>query len=178
VTFERDLYDEEYWTGLHPHHWFKNPPRKYAERDRDVLRVVAPLPSDLVLELGSARGGVGVPVDPDLGTDPFAVGVAMGANPLEPLAPVGGLGPVKVVGDLGEIAVGLGLGRAHQGVGQVLVPELAHVPGVEVGAVLLEQHQPQHRVPDVVVRNHELQVFASGGQSVVFDRESVFTFGP
>jgi ubiquinone/menaquinone biosynthesis C-methylase UbiE len=58
VTFERDLYDEEYWKGLHPHHWFKNPPRKYGERDRDVLRVVAPLPTDLVLELGSARGDV------------------------------------------------------------------------------------------------------------------------
>lgn len=58
VTFERELYDEAYWRGLHPHHWFKNPPRKYAERDRDVLRVVAPRPSDVVLELGSARGDV------------------------------------------------------------------------------------------------------------------------
>jgi 2-polyprenyl-6-hydroxyphenyl methylase / 3-demethylubiquinone-9 3-methyltransferase len=58
VTFERDLYDEAYWRGLHPHHWFKNPPRKYAERDRDVLRVVGPRPTDLVLELGSARGDV------------------------------------------------------------------------------------------------------------------------
>jgi ubiquinone/menaquinone biosynthesis C-methylase UbiE len=58
VTFERELYDEAYWRGLHPHHWFKNPPRKYAERNRDVLRVVAPRPSDVVLELGSARGDV------------------------------------------------------------------------------------------------------------------------
>ena len=58
MTFERDLYDEEYWKGLHPHHWFKNPPRKYAERDRDVLRVVDPRPADLVVELGSARGDV------------------------------------------------------------------------------------------------------------------------
>jgi ubiquinone/menaquinone biosynthesis C-methylase UbiE len=58
VTFERDLYDEAYWRGLHPHHWFRNPPRKYAERDRDVLRVVDPRPTDLVLELGSARGDV------------------------------------------------------------------------------------------------------------------------
>jgi ubiquinone/menaquinone biosynthesis C-methylase UbiE len=58
VTFERDLYDEAYWKGLHPHHWFKNPPRKYAERDRDVLRVVSPRPEDLVVELGSARGDV------------------------------------------------------------------------------------------------------------------------
>jgi ubiquinone/menaquinone biosynthesis C-methylase UbiE len=58
VTFERDLYDEAYYRGLHPHHWFKNPPRKYEERDRDVLRVVAPRPGDVVLELGSARGDV------------------------------------------------------------------------------------------------------------------------
>lgn len=58
MTFERELYDEAYWRGLHPHHWFKNPPRKYAERDRDVLCVVAPRPSDRVLELGSARGDV------------------------------------------------------------------------------------------------------------------------
>lgn len=58
MTFERDLYDAAYYQGLHPHHWFKNPPRKYAERDRDVLRVVAPRPTDRVLELGSARGDV------------------------------------------------------------------------------------------------------------------------
>lgn len=58
MTFERELYDEAYWKSLHPHHWFKNPPRKYTERDRDVLRVVAPRPTDLVVELGSARGDV------------------------------------------------------------------------------------------------------------------------
>lgn len=58
MTFERELYDEAYWKGLHPHHWFRNPPRKYAERNRDVLRVVDPRPSDVVLELGSARGDV------------------------------------------------------------------------------------------------------------------------
>ena len=58
MTFERDLYDEAYYRGLHPHHWFKNPQRKYEERDRDVLRVVAPRPADVVLELGSARGDV------------------------------------------------------------------------------------------------------------------------
>ncbi len=58
MTFERDLYDEAYYRELHPHHWFKNPERKYAERDRDVLRVVAPGPDDVVVELGSARGDV------------------------------------------------------------------------------------------------------------------------
>jgi SAM-dependent methyltransferase len=58
VTFERDLYDQAYYEGLHPHHWFKNPPRKYAERNRDVLRVVDPSPADVVVELGSARGDI------------------------------------------------------------------------------------------------------------------------
>ena len=58
MTFERNLYDISYYQGLHPHHWFKNPARKYLERDRDVLRVVAPGSSDLVVELGSARGDV------------------------------------------------------------------------------------------------------------------------
>lgn len=58
MAFARDLYDEAYWRGLHPHHWFKNPPRKYVERDRDVLRVVDPRRGDLVVELGSARGDV------------------------------------------------------------------------------------------------------------------------
>ena len=58
MTFERDLYDASYYEGLHPHHWFRTPARKYFERDRDVLRVVAPGPADLVVELGSARGDV------------------------------------------------------------------------------------------------------------------------
>jgi 2-polyprenyl-3-methyl-5-hydroxy-6-metoxy-1,4-benzoquinol methylase len=58
VTFERQLYDAAYFEGLHPHHWFKNPRRKYEERDRDVLRLVQPGPDDVVVELGSARGDV------------------------------------------------------------------------------------------------------------------------
>ena len=58
MTFERGLYDDAYYGSLHPHHWFKNPPRKYEERNRDVLRVVAPGPGDVVVELGSARGDV------------------------------------------------------------------------------------------------------------------------
>lgn len=58
VTFERVLYDPGYFEGLHPHHWFKNPPRKYEERNRDVLRVVQPKPGDRVVELGSARGDI------------------------------------------------------------------------------------------------------------------------
>ncbi|MEO6324019.1 MAG: methyltransferase domain-containing protein, partial [Thermoanaerobaculia bacterium] len=58
VTFERDLYDPAYYEGLHPHHWFKNPARKYEERNRDVLRLVQPRPGDRVVELGSARGDI------------------------------------------------------------------------------------------------------------------------
>jgi len=58
VTFERELYDAAYYRELHPHHWFKSPPRKFAERNRDVLRPVAPRPEDRVLELGCARGDV------------------------------------------------------------------------------------------------------------------------
>jgi 2-polyprenyl-6-hydroxyphenyl methylase / 3-demethylubiquinone-9 3-methyltransferase len=56
VAFEEKHYGRGYFEGLHPHRWFRNPPRKYAERNRDALRVVAPRPSDRILELGSARG--------------------------------------------------------------------------------------------------------------------------
>ena len=58
MTFESRLYDRAYFETLHKSHWFTNPPRKYEERNRDTLRVVAPAPSDRVLELGSARGDV------------------------------------------------------------------------------------------------------------------------
>lgn len=58
MTFEGHLYDRSYFEGLHKSHWFTNPPRKYLERNRDTLRVVAPGPGDRVLELGSARGDV------------------------------------------------------------------------------------------------------------------------
>lgn len=56
MTFEERHYGREYFERLHPDHWFTNPPRKYAERSRDALRVVAPRPEDRILELGSARG--------------------------------------------------------------------------------------------------------------------------
>lgn len=58
MTFEGHLYDRGYFEGLHRSHWFTNPPRKYEERNRDTLRVVAPGPEDRLLELGSARGDV------------------------------------------------------------------------------------------------------------------------
>ncbi len=56
MTFEARHYGREYFENLHPHRWFTNPPRKYAERNRDALRVVDPRPADRILELGSARG--------------------------------------------------------------------------------------------------------------------------
>ena len=58
MTFEGQLYDRGYFERLHKSHWFTNPRRKYEERDRDTLRVVAPRPQDRVLELGSARGDI------------------------------------------------------------------------------------------------------------------------
>lgn len=58
MTFESHLYDRGYFEGLHRSHWFTNPPRKYAERNRDALRVTGLLPEDRVLELGAARGDV------------------------------------------------------------------------------------------------------------------------
>ena len=58
MTFEERHYGREYFERLHPDRWFTNPPRKYAERNRDALRVVAPRPEDRILELGSARGDV------------------------------------------------------------------------------------------------------------------------
>lgn len=58
MTFERDLYDEAYYRKLHPHHWFKSPPRKYAERNRDVLRLLRPAATDVIVELGAARGDI------------------------------------------------------------------------------------------------------------------------
>ncbi len=58
MTFEERHYGREYFERLHPDHWFRNPPRKYTERNRDALRVVAPRPEDRILELGSARGDV------------------------------------------------------------------------------------------------------------------------
>jgi len=58
VTYERQLYDEAYFAELHPRHWFKSPARKFAERNRDVLRLIEPKATDRILELGCARGDV------------------------------------------------------------------------------------------------------------------------
>jgi 2-polyprenyl-6-hydroxyphenyl methylase / 3-demethylubiquinone-9 3-methyltransferase len=58
VTFEADLYPDEYFEGLHRVTAFAAPDRKWRERDRDILRLVRPSKDQTVLDLGSARGDV------------------------------------------------------------------------------------------------------------------------
>jgi ubiquinone/menaquinone biosynthesis C-methylase UbiE len=58
VTFEADLYPDEYYDGLHRVTPFAAPHRKWRERDRDILRLSRPSPDHVVLDLGSARGDV------------------------------------------------------------------------------------------------------------------------
>lgn len=58
MAFAREHYNRAYFEALHPRRWFTNPPRKYEERNRDTLRVVAPRPDDVVIDLGCASGGV------------------------------------------------------------------------------------------------------------------------
>jgi 2-polyprenyl-6-hydroxyphenyl methylase / 3-demethylubiquinone-9 3-methyltransferase len=58
VTFEADLYPDEYYDGLHRVTPFAAPRRKWMERDRDILRLARPSPDQRVLDLGSARGDV------------------------------------------------------------------------------------------------------------------------
>ena len=58
MTFESDLYPDEYFDQLHKVTPFAAPQRKWRERDRDILRLAAPSPRKVVLDLGSARGDV------------------------------------------------------------------------------------------------------------------------
>jgi len=58
VTFEADLYPDDYFDGLHKVTAFAAPARKWRERDRDILRLAQPSKSLTVLDLGSARGDV------------------------------------------------------------------------------------------------------------------------
>ncbi len=58
MAFEADLYPDEYFEGLHRVTSFAAPKRKWRERDRDILRLAAPSPEKVVLDLGSARGDV------------------------------------------------------------------------------------------------------------------------
>lgn len=58
MAFESDLYPDEYFDQLHKVTPFAAPQRKWRERDRDILRLAAPSPRKVVLDLGSARGDV------------------------------------------------------------------------------------------------------------------------
>jgi SAM-dependent methyltransferase len=63
VTFESDLYPDEYFEGLHKVTRFAAPERKWRERDRDIVRLAVssltpPTTEKVVLDLGSARGDV------------------------------------------------------------------------------------------------------------------------
>jgi SAM-dependent methyltransferase len=68
VTFESELYPDEYFEGLHRVTAFAAPQRKWRERDRDILRLALgsrgrgshdpPATESVLLDLGSARGDV------------------------------------------------------------------------------------------------------------------------
>ena len=70
MTFESELYPDEYFEGLHRVTAFAAPERKWRERDRDILRLALsgdgpapdrrppPPPERVLLDLGSARGDV------------------------------------------------------------------------------------------------------------------------
>jgi SAM-dependent methyltransferase len=63
MAFEADLYPDEYYDGLHRVTPFAAPPRKWRERDRDILRLAlagrsSPATEIVFLDLGSARGDV------------------------------------------------------------------------------------------------------------------------
>jgi SAM-dependent methyltransferase len=62
VTFEADLYPDEYYDGLHKVTRFAATERKWRERDRDILKLALmgrpSAPDSVLLDLGSARGDV------------------------------------------------------------------------------------------------------------------------
>jgi 2-polyprenyl-6-hydroxyphenyl methylase / 3-demethylubiquinone-9 3-methyltransferase len=62
VTFEAELYPDEYFDGLHKVTRFAATERKWRERDRDILRLASsgnpPARERVLLDLGSARGDV------------------------------------------------------------------------------------------------------------------------
>lgn len=58
MTFEADLYPDEYFDTLHRVTPFAAPARKWRERDRDILRLSDPSPEKIALDLGTALGDV------------------------------------------------------------------------------------------------------------------------
>lgn len=80
MTFEADLYPDEYFDGLHRVTPFAAPRRKWMERDRDILRLSSPSADKVVLDLGSARGDVCFLLAPRVRE---AIGVDASAKALE-----------------------------------------------------------------------------------------------
>ncbi len=80
MTFESDLYPDEYFDGLHRVTPFAAPKRKWMERDRDILRLSSPSPGKTVLDLGCARGDVCFLLAPRVKE---AVGIDASARALE-----------------------------------------------------------------------------------------------
>ncbi len=58
MTFEAELYPDEYYDGLHRVTPFAATARKWRERDRDILKLAQPAKDHSLLDLGSARGDV------------------------------------------------------------------------------------------------------------------------
>ena len=58
MTFESDLYPDEYFDGLHRVTAFAATERKWRERDRDIVALARPTKETTLLDLGSARGDV------------------------------------------------------------------------------------------------------------------------
>lgn len=58
VTFEAQFYPDEYFENLHTVTRFAAPPRKFRERDRDILRLADASDDKVILDLGTARGEV------------------------------------------------------------------------------------------------------------------------
>jgi SAM-dependent methyltransferase len=110
VTFESELYPDEYFDGLHRVTGFAAPERKWRERDRDILSLAlsrrAPPATELVLlDLGSARGDVCFLLAPRVRE---AIGIDASRRALEIAERERmrrGLGNVRfVLGDVAELA--------------------------------------------------------------------------
>jgi ubiquinone/menaquinone biosynthesis C-methylase UbiE len=85
VAFERDLYPDEYFEGLHKVTRFAATPRKWRERDHDILALALsslapPAAERVLLDLGSARGDVCFLLSPHVRE---AIGIDASARALE-----------------------------------------------------------------------------------------------